>query len=286
MHRILTSLIVILWSVWLYLSLRVFKKHNVTPKIQNAVMFVPTACVFILWASIAWEKLWIGREMFMIMIPVCLLFSWLPNLMSLKSLQSAPNPWYSLMIAKSYVALAAIIAVPLLWSTLKLTDVVAILLIIWFMSLILISPRKEETKTSSSRIRQAFYAHIWRAWLALASAWFINQWMSPLVVNAWIFGLVSLLIIWEWLIANSWIVPPTKSYLPALWVVVSMVVFNRALQEWYATAPNPWYINAANASSIALLTLLSAWIFWDELSTRKVIGIVGVIVGISALFVF
>lgn len=48
------------------------------------------------------------------MIPMYILFSWLANLMSLESMQIAPNIGYSLMISKSYVVIAALIAVPLL----------------------------------------------------------------------------------------------------------------------------------------------------------------------------
>lgn len=286
MNRILISIAVILWSVALYLCLRVFKKYKVTAKIQNAIMFIPTWVIFLIRSILQWELLWIGRNKLMIMIPVCFLFSRLPNLMSLKSLQWAPNPWYSLMIAKSYVALAALVAVPLLWSTLTITDGIAILLIIWFMSLILISPKSKHEFNSTSWIRKAIYAHIWRAWLALASTWFIREWISPLVVNTWIFCLVSIIILLEWLITKTSLIPPKKSLFPVIGVVLAMVIFNWSLQEWYATAPNPWYINAANASSIAVLTLVSGWIFWDELSLRKLIGIFGVVVGISILFIF
>lgn len=50
-------------------------------------------------------------------------------------------------------------------------------------------------------------------------------------------------------------------------------------------APNPGYINAANSSSTTLLTLLSAIIFKDQLSFSKLVGVIGVTVGMIMLFI-
>lgn len=286
MSRIFVAIISILGSVMLYLCLRALTKYNIDTKIQNAVMFIPAAIVFGIWWYMVGQPLRIGRDMFLLMIPVCILCSWLPNLMSLKSMKLAPNIWYSLMISKSYVVITAIIAVPLLGSVLHWIDILAIAIIIWFMSLILIEPKKSQsTTTIQQRLLPSVYACIWRAWLALASAWFIKQWISPLVINFWIFTIVSVIILVESIITSKNILPPRNSWLPTLWVIIAMVVFNRSLQTWYAIAPNPGYINAANASSIALLTLMSSWIFKDDLSIRKIIGIVGVVIGIGILFI-
>ena len=286
MSWIVPALVTIGGSVLLYLCLRIFKQHHITTYIQNAVMFIPMTVVFGILSHISGDSLWIWWEMIWLMFCVSVVCSWLANYMSLKSMQTAPNIWYPLMVSKSYVALAAVIAVWLFWSTLTITDICAIFLIIWAMSLILISPNVEIKNThDSSWIWPAIYAHIWRAGLALASKRFINYGIEPQVVNFWIGMSTSLVILLQAYILKENLVPPKWSYMPALWVVIWMVIFNRWLQEWYALAPNPGYINAANASSIALLTLVSAWIFGDELSTRKLIGIVWVVVGISMLFV-
>lgn len=251
-------------------------------------MFLPTAVIFGVWAFVAGKTLWVWWEVLIVMIPLYVLFSWLANLTSLISMQRAPNIWYSLMISKSYVVLTALIAIPLLGSSFSWIDGLSITLIIWFMSLILLDPNKSNVVSwpSFGRIIPAIYACVWRAWLALSSGWFLQRWVDPLVINFWIFFIVSVVMVLESLISQKTIRPPRQSLLPAFGVVASMVVFNRSLQKWYEIAPNPWYINAANASSIALLTLVSSWIFKDELNVRKFIGIVGVVVGISLLFVF
>jgi len=287
MSRIIIALLSIVGSVGLYLCLRVLKQYKISTRTQNVIMFIPSSIIFWIWAYLTWEHLWIWRDILALMIPMCVVFSRLPNMLSLQSMQSAPNIWYSLMISKSYVVIAAVVAVPLLWSTLYRTDIVAIAMILWFMSLILIEPQKPSIniQSSSSWIRTALYACIWWAWLALSSSRLIKQWISPLVVNFWIFSIVSIIILIESRITAQSFKLPRTAYLSALWVVIFITLFNRALQKWYATAPNPWYISAANASSIAILTLVSSFIFKDELSLRKIIGIMWVILGIGILMI-
>lgn len=60
--------------------------------------------------------------------------------------------------------------------------------------------------------------------------------------------------------------------------------FNYFMQVGFDLAPNVGYVNAANAASISLLTLMSALLFKDDLSLRKIIGIIGVTVGLFVLF--
>ena len=61
--------------------------------------------------------------------------------------------------------------------------------------------------------------------------------------------------------------------------------FNYFMQVGFDLAPNVGYVNATNAASISLLTLMSAFIFKDELSLKKMIGIVGVTAGLIFLFI-
>ncbi len=60
--------------------------------------------------------------------------------------------------------------------------------------------------------------------------------------------------------------------------------FNYFMQVGFNLAPNVGYVNATNAASISLLTLMSAFFFKDELTLKKMIGIVGVTAGLLLLF--
>jgi len=50
------------------------------------------------------------------------------------------------------------------------------------------------------------------------------------------------------------------------------VAFNLSMQTAFKTAPNIGYVSAINVSSIMSITLFSGLIFKDELSKRKVLG--------------
>ena len=71
-----------------------------------------------------------------------------------------------------------------------------------------------------------------------------------------------------------------NQFLILLGIGVSAALFNLFMQEGYKYAPNPGYVAAINTSSIMSLTVLSALIFKDSLSLKKVAGILGVIVGL------
>ncbi|MCA9369421.1 hypothetical protein KC721_03915, partial [Candidatus Woesebacteria bacterium] len=69
-----------------------------------------------------------------------------------------------------------------------------------------------------------------------------------------------------------------------LWIGVFGASFNYFMQVGFDLAPNVGFVNAANAASISLLTLLSAVLFKDELTLKKMVGIIGVTVGLVILF--
>lgn len=284
--RISIAVISIIASVGLYLSLRVLKKHNISTRTQNRIMFIPTTFIFLIIVLYKWWILWIWRNYLLLLIPICILFSRLPNLASLESMKKAPNIGYSLIISKSYVVITSVLAILFFNAEFTYTDLLAIVLVIWFSSLILIEPQKKSSNMKNSWIYYSLYACIWWAGLALSSKRFSLQWIHPDVLNFWIFAIVSIIIICEGIVAWESMIPSSRATLPAIGVVVAMVIFNQSLQIWYQIAPNPWYLSAANASSIAFLTLISARMFNDSLSLRKIIGIFWVISWILILFLF
>ena len=53
----------------------------------------------------------------------------------------------------------------------------------------------------------------------------------------------------------------------------------------YQIAPNVGYVNAVNAASIAGVAVLASIFFKDELTRRKLLGILGVTVGLLLLLI-
>jgi uncharacterized membrane protein len=68
-----------------------------------------------------------------------------------------------------------------------------------------------------------------------------------------------------------------------LGIGLSQVGFNLFMQYAYKAAPNIGYVVAFNTSSIMSVTLLSAIFFKDKLTRNKLLGVVGVLVGLLIL---
>lgn len=62
-------------------------------------------------------------------------------------------------------------------------------------------------------------------------------------------------------------------------------LFNLGQFEAIKLAPNVGYVNAINAGSIAAVTVFAVILFKDELTSRKAIGILGVVAGLVLLLV-
>jgi uncharacterized membrane protein len=60
-------------------------------------------------------------------------------------------------------------------------------------------------------------------------------------------------------------------------------LFNLGQFQAIRLAPNVGYVNAINAGSISLVTVMAVVLFKDELSTRKAIGVAGVTAGLLLL---
>lgn len=281
-------IILIISSTGLYLCIRHFKEFNISNRMQSLVMFLPTALLSWIIAYINWIHLLLDQHIIILMLPIAIVFSWFSNRMSLLSLEKASNPWYSLIISKSYVILTTILAVPLFKAQLHFVQIFAICVIIFFSLVLILSQSKNKSWDWNiyEWLMPAIYCFFWRSWLALSGNWLVHQWIHPLVINFRLFLFVSCMIISEWIIKWHKVYLPRSLFPSALWIVFFAVIYNRATQTWYKLSPNPWFVNAANASSIALLALLSALLFNDKLSIKGIIWIVWIILGISVLFIY
>lgn len=66
---------------------------------------------------------------------------------------------------------------------------------------------------------------------------------------------------------------------------VFSTLFNLGQFEAIRLAPNVGYVNAINAGSISLVTVLAVILFKDELTLQKAFGIAGVTAGLVLLLV-
>lgn len=286
MHWILASLIMFVSSVVLYLAVRWSNSLKTPNQLNNLAMFLVPVIFYALMHFSSSQVYTMPLHVLFIIVVQAFLFSYLGNVLSLKAIQIAPNPGYSLIISKSYVVFTAIASIFLFQSQLTLKSIFAIALIIGFSGLILIN-RNQKSQASSSRwIYYSLGAFFCAGFSALSSKYLLNLGVPILVRLIYSMTIVTVLIMLEMSIKKIRIQKYQKKQWSALLLIgIAGASFSYFMQVAFDSAPNVGFVNAANAGSISLLTLMSALIFKDELTTRKVIGIAGVTVGLVLLFI-
>lgn len=272
-------------SVALYLTVRKAQVSRMPNQTQNLAMFAVPPIFYLGAILFTRQSLVISLRDLAIVFLVALFLSYLGNVFSLEGVSLASNPGYSLMISKSYVVFTTFVAVLIFNSELTVKSALAIVLIV--ISSVLISIPNQTNKTSSKSLLWLFYSigafFCWGT-LALVSKYVLGTGLSVFVYLFYLTLFVTLFIFTEIRLRRVSI-RFHKSEL-AIFIAIGglATVFNLSMQTGYLLAPNPGYINAVNASSISLLTLLSVYFFKDEFSLRKFLGVIGATLGLVFLF--
>jgi len=223
-------------------------------------------------------------EYFLILVQA-IFFSYLGSVFSLKGIEYSPNPGYSLIISKSYVVLTAVASIYIFGAPLTMKSVIAIILIVIFSGLIMIDKSKNKSKSNTLWLSYTIGAFFCWGLLALSSKYLLNVGVPILTRLMYTMIIVTVIILGEIKIKKIKVFTITKIQLIVLVLIGAFSTsFNYYMQVGFNVAPNVGYVNAVNAASISLLTLLSAFLFKDDLSVKKLIGIAGVTVGLFVLF--
>ncbi|MEI7579080.1 MAG: EamA family transporter [bacterium] len=290
MNWIVASLLMYCSSVFYYLSLRYFQKKNINNTFLNWVSFFIYALAFGCYAFFTGIALKFPVKLLLLTSLAIFLFSYLGNSVSLLGTKTAPNPGYSLIIQKSYAIFTAIASVFLFDSKLTLKSIVSILIVVAF--LIVMNYQKKSKKVGNNLwIIYSFAAFFAFGGLALYTKWLLNEGitvMSRTFYGAFIvmlfFGTELLLRIFikkeKFVIKLNF-----KELILLILQGISLGLFNLFMNQAFTTAPNVGYVNIINGASITLITLLAAILYKDKLNLQKVVGIIGVTVGLIMLFI-
>ncbi|MDD2516152.1 MAG: EamA family transporter [Candidatus Gracilibacteria bacterium] len=284
-NRVLFSIGLIIGSVICYLFIRKSKNIEMPVDIQNLAMFLPTALFIGIFNILQKKSFEISLTNILIIAFAALFFSWLGNIASLKALKKAPNPGYSLVISKSYVLMTSILSVWIFNSVLTTKSIIAIIFIVFFSTLIILEKKVNNENKDRSWIWLTFGAFFAWGFLALILKYLIIKGLDSAIILFYLTFFVSILIVFQLIFKNTKI-QFKKNYIPIfLCIGIASTFYNLFIVLGYQYAPNPGYINAANAGSIALVTIFSSLLFGDELNIKKVIGVIGVIGSLILLFV-
>jgi drug/metabolite transporter (DMT)-like permease len=285
MNWIIASLLMFVSSVALYLCVRKSNALKTPQQLNNLAMFLIPVLVYMAVAVRTPTSFTLTPLAYFLIVMQGIFFSYLGNVFSLKGIQYAPNPGYSLIISKSYVVFTAIASIFIFSAPLTMQSVIAIILIVMFSALISID--KDKNRTTSNRLWFPYTMGAFFCWgfLALSSKYLLNMGVPILARLILTMLIVAVLILVEIVVKKINIFQITKPQLVTLLLIgIFGSSFNYYMQVAFNLAPNVGYVNATNAASISLLTLVSAYFFKDELTLKKMLGIIGVTVGLVLLF--
>lgn len=287
MNWILAGFLMFFCSVIQYLLVRKSVLLKIPSQFTNLAMFLIPVIMFGVTAVSLGTNLSVNWFEFLVIAIMAFFFSYLGNIFSLKSIEVAPNPGYSLVLSKSYVVFTTLIAIPLFNQQLTPRAALAIAIIVLSSAIITITGKaKPAAHVRPSWLPLAVGAFFCWGMLSVASKYLLLIGVDVLPRLIYTMSIVTLIIAaeirmkkmrWQALSKTSWGV--------LLGIGVLSAGFNYFMQEGFVTAPNIGYINAMNASSIGLVVIGSAIFFRDEFSWRKFIGVVGVIIGLMLLVI-
>ncbi len=273
-------------SVVQYLLIRKSVALKTPSQFINLAMFVIPLILFSVMATATHTNLSVSWYQLLILAILSIFFSYLGNALSLMSIAYAPNPGYSLVLSKSYVVFTTVAAIFLFGSTLTVRSAVAIILIVACSAMMSIDKKgtKRATFVRPSWLPLAIGAFFCWGMLTITSKYLLVLGVNVLSRLIYSMAMVTILILGEMFWKKlRWKQLSKPQIINLVLVGVLGAGFNYGMQEGFVTAPNIGYINAMNASSMGLVVIGAALFFHDDLTTRKLIGVIGVIAGLILL---
>jgi len=285
MNWIIASLLMFVSSVALYLCVRKSITLKTPRQLNNLAMFLIPVLVYITFTVPTPTNFTLKPFEYLLILVQGIFFMYLGNVFSLKGIEYSPNPGYSLIISKSYVVFTAIASIFIFSAPLTMKSVIAIVLIVLFSALITIDKNKNRTTSNKLWFPYTMGAFFCWGFLALSSKYLLNLGIPILTRLILSMLVVTILIFGEIILKKINIFQISKLQLVILLLIgIFGSSYAYFMQVGFHLAPNVGYVNATNAASISLLTLMSSLIYKDELTLKKMIGIFGVTAGLLFLF--
>lgn len=275
-------------SVGLYLSIRYASIRHVRSAFSNLAMFLVPLGIFALIALQQPRQLHISTVHLAMIAGIAILFAFTGNTTSLKAIERAPNPGYSLVLSKTYVVFTTVVALTLFGDEFNTRKLIAIALIVLFAGTIMLSDRSTDINSKKGNkgwITLSLYSFFAWGMLSLSSKYLFSHGVSTMAFLVYLYLFVSMCIgiaFWRELRFREL---HRSGWMLFFMIGIASAVFNLGQFEAIRLAPNVGYVNAINAGSIALVTLLAARLFKDDLSRMKLVGVGGVTIGLVLLLI-
>lgn len=281
-HWLTLDLLMLVSSVVLYLTIQKATEHGLSLELKSLTMFASPFVAFTTMTLVSGKPLLVGSTPTLILVGTGLVV-FINNYVSLKSLEQAPNPGYSLAIAKSYVVLTTLLAVVLFGARLTSWAALAVVMIVVSVAIVMVDPSQSRHRLGNSWAALALAAMVLTAGFTLVAKYLATQGIPTLTILSYLFGVGTLCTAIQLQIRRfKWSqLRGAGGYFVG--IGLANTAFNLFNYTALVAAPNVGYVNATNAASTGVITLAAAWLLGDELNRRKLAGVAGIITGLCVL---
>lgn len=286
------SILLVMWIVYagamflasnvLYLLIRLAQKQNIPISFYSIALFLVPSVIYFFLSQFTGISLLLAPEHFLLVIIAAFFWSYLGNFFSQKAILLADNPGYSLILQKSYVVITTIAAVFLFQAEFSWQKLIAILFILFFATLISSSASKKKND-SKKWVYFSLITNLCLAFGSLISKHFLNLGLEPFVYLFYINLFVASMNFIGFKRQKIVLQLSKRQIFLVILIGIFSMFFNFSMQLAYRVSPNIGYVSAMNVSSIMSVTFLSALIFKDDLSKKKMLGIIGVLLSLFFL---
>lgn len=281
MDWIFFSAVMFVSSIVYYLLVRKVQNIGVGKDQYMIVNHIIPAVIFGGIVILDGKSLMMSELGFLIAIINAFIFGYMGNIAGYYGIKYAPNTGYSVVIQKSYAIYTAVLAVFLFGAELPFYKIIGILIILAFTGFIIIDRNAKKIVIGK-----------WVVYSLIAFLLFGGTTISAKYIGLihedqarylfWVMILILIPSVIEYLRKKKkeTFKLDRKSLIWLLLMSSAVAVFYWSKNISSFMAPNVGYTGAINAASNAGLAIFSALIFKDELKPLKMLGIIGVIIGI------
>lgn len=284
MSWVLASMLMFCCSVLLYTAMRKGSLIHMHSAYVNLSNFLPSLVLYIIAAIVTGTSVMVTSYQLFLLVISGVFFSYFGSVFSIKSLAIAPNPGYPLTLSKSYVVFTSLAAVLLFRSPLPLSSILAIAIIVGFSAVIMVDKKKKGIKTDRRWIMYAMISFFCWGMLSLTTKYLLTLGVPVLTRLIYISAIVSAIQGFELIVKRNQIDRMNGNHF-LLFILIGLAAtgFNYFQIVAIDLAPNVGFVNAINASSIAVVAMTAHFAFGDKVTLKKAIGIGGVLVGLFIL---
>ncbi len=280
------ALLMFFGSVALYLCVRKSSIAKIPTELTNLAMFAIPLVFYLLIGISTHINFHISLTQAIILLIAAAVFAFGGNTASLRAIDIAPNPGYSLVLSKSYVLFTTIVSVTLLGAELTVQKAIAILLIVFFSAVIMVNPKKTKHVKNNKWVWLSLGAFFAWGLLSLSSKYLFTHGLDTIAFLIYLYLVVTICIALAGKMKKSTFTSiPVSHWKLLLGTGIFSTLFNLGQFKAIRIAPNVGYVNAINASSISLVTIMAVILFKDELTKQKAVGILGVTLGLILLLI-